>query len=209
MTTRFHLPIVCLAFCFNASLTAGPSVPPAISVTAGGLALASLASKPTITFTNKSGLLISDAEVVRTNDGVSLVWEKDGGASGGVVRLEDLPEDLRVRFGYDPAKTAAADELQTQRRAQWQQSVVAAQAAYLAQQQQAALNQNPPLADATNSFPVYTSPRNTPAHRHYIRYVRTYHPNRAPVSKPPVSKNGGGQKGKSATTQPKSSNPHP
>ena len=205
--TRFHLPIVCLAFCFNTARAAGPFVTPADSASAGGLALAASTSKPSITFTNKSGLLISDAEVVRTNDGVSLVWEKDGGASGGVVRLEDLPEDLRVRFGYDPAKTAAADVLAKQRHAQWQQSMVAAQAAYVAQQQ-AALNQNPPVEEATNSFPAYTSPRYTPPHRHNIKYVRVYHRHRHPVSKPPVNKTGGGQKGKPATP-PKSSNPHP
>ena len=203
---QFHLPVICLAFCFNTSLTAGPS---ADSASAGGLALVSSTSKPTFTFTNKSGLLISDAEVARTNDGVSLVWEKDGGASGGVVRLEDLPEDLRVRFGYDPASTAAADELERQRRSQWQQSIVAAQAAWLVQQKQTALNQTPPLADATNSFPVHASPRYAPPHRYHIRYVRLYHPHQPPVSKPPVNKTGGGQKGKPTTTQPNSSNPHP
>jgi hypothetical protein len=193
---QFHLPIICVVFCFNTALTAGPPVPPTDSTPAGGLTSAASASKPTITLTNQSGLLISEAEVVRTNDGVSLVWEKDGGASGGVVRLEALPEDLGVRFGYDPAKTAAADELQKQRHAQWQQSVVAAQAAYLAQQRQMALNQNPTRTDVTNSFPAYTSPRYTPPHRHYIRYMRIYYPHRPPVSKPPVNKTGGGQKEK-------------
>lgn len=190
--TRFHLPVFCLAFCLSGSLTPGQSVPPANGVSPGGSTLASPASKPTITFTNKSGLLISNAEVVRTNDGVSLVWEKESGASGGVIRLEDLPEDLQVLFGYDPVKTAAADELVKQRSARWQQSVIAAQAAYLAQQNQMASSQNPQPDDAANSIPVYTSPRNTPAHRHYIRYVRIYHPHRAPVSKPPVNKTGGG-----------------
>ncbi len=204
--TRFHLPILCLAFCFDHSLTAAPS---ASGTAAGGLTQALPASRPAITFTNKSGLLISDAEVVRTNDGVSLVWEKNGGASGGVVRLEDLPEDLQARFGYDPAKTAAADELDKQRRAQWQQSVVAAQAGWLAQQKQMALNQEPTLDDSADSYPVYASPRYAPTHRHYIRHVRTYRTKQATVSKPPATKTGVGQKGKTATTQPKSSNPHP
>jgi hypothetical protein len=70
-----------------------------------------------ITFTNKSGQAIMDADVVRITDGVSLVWEKDGGANSGMVRLEDLPDELRVRFGYNAAKTTAADELARQRRA--------------------------------------------------------------------------------------------
>jgi hypothetical protein len=129
LMTQFHLPIVCLAFCVNTSLIASSPISSANDTSPEALTLASTESKPAITFTNKSGQLISEAEVVSPNDGVSLVWKKDGGAIGGVVRLADLPEDLRARFGYDPAKNAAADELGRQRRAQWQQSVVAAQPA--------------------------------------------------------------------------------
>jgi hypothetical protein len=178
LMSRFQLPILCLAFCFSVALAASPSTPPARNDSAGASALTPSTSGPTITFTNKSGELISDAEVVRTNDGVSLVWEKDGGASGGTVRLEDLPEDLQQRFGYDPVKTAAADELKRQERAQWQQAVIAAQA------NQVATNQ--PSNHATNSFPVYTSPRYTPSHRHYI--VRRRHAYRRTTSKPPPIK---------------------
>jgi hypothetical protein len=54
----------------------------------------------------------------------------------GMVKLADLPEDLRIRFGYDPAKAAAADELEAEKKAQWQQQVLAAQAAQNAQQSQ-------------------------------------------------------------------------
>jgi len=191
MMIRVHCPIACLVFCIGVSLTVGLSTNSAL---AGELVPASSAPTPTITFTNKSGMLISDAEVVRTNGGVSLVWEKEGGASGGVIRLEDLPEVLRVRFGYDSTKTAAADQLEKQRRTQFQQSVIAAQATYLAQQNQLALNQSSALENSTNLYPVYTSPRSTPLHRHYIRYVRPTRSHPTPVSKPSVNKTGGGQK---------------
>lgn len=97
------------------------------------LKLARPTAWPKISFTNKSGILISDADVVRVNDGVSLVWEKGGGASGGVVRLEDLPEPLQIQFGYDPAKTARADALEQQRKQQWQQDVATSAAQVAAQ----------------------------------------------------------------------------
>jgi len=88
-------------------------------------------SQPTlITFMeDKTGTVISNAEVVRVIDGVSLIWRKDNGASGGLVRLEELPEELQVQFGYDPAKTADADALEAQKKAQWQAQLAAAQAA--------------------------------------------------------------------------------
>jgi hypothetical protein len=159
----FYLPILCLALCCSTKLIAAPSVSPAGSVSVEALTPASPTPNPTITFTNKSGMLITDAEVVRTNDGVSLVWEKDGGASGGVVRLEDLPPALRDRFGYDPAKTAAADELERQRRIQWQEAV-AARAAQIAKKVQATTNQIPSSVTTNNSSTSYSKPKRPPSH---------------------------------------------
>ena len=78
-----------------------------------------------ITFRSKSGRLVEDADVVRINDGVSLVWEKDGGSQGGVVRLENLSEDLQKQFGYDRDKTTAADEKQRQQELQRAQNMAA------------------------------------------------------------------------------------
>jgi hypothetical protein len=60
----------------------------------------------TITVKTSFGDVITNAEIVRVNEGVSLVW-KSGGA-GGVTKLADLPEDVRNLFGYDEAKAAAA-----------------------------------------------------------------------------------------------------
>jgi hypothetical protein len=82
---------------------------------AADIKLARGAAKNLITFTTKSGELIKDATVVSVWDGVSLIWTK--GASGGVVRLEDLPEDLRRQFGYDPEKTKAADTSAAEKKA--------------------------------------------------------------------------------------------
>jgi hypothetical protein len=99
---------------------------------ANELKLARPSAPTTITFINSSGLVISNAEVVRVNDGVSLIW-RTGPTSGGMVKLADLPEDLRDKFGYDAAKTEAADALTKERKAQWQQQVLAAQAAQQSQ----------------------------------------------------------------------------
>ncbi|HEX5400548.1 MAG TPA: hypothetical protein VFY06_15990 [Verrucomicrobiae bacterium] len=92
------------------------------------LKLARPSSPQTFTFTTKSGEVITNAEVVRIFvEGVSLIWRS--GSSMGVVELADLPEDLQIRFGYDPAKAAAAEELEKQKKAQWQQQAAASQQA--------------------------------------------------------------------------------
>jgi hypothetical protein len=85
------------------------------------------ADKTTISFVNTSGELITNAEVVRVIDGVSLIW-RNGPASSGMIKLADLPEDLRVRFGYDAAKTKAADDLAKANKERWQQEADAATA---------------------------------------------------------------------------------
>ena len=59
--------------------------------------------------------MITDAEVKPYVPGVSLIWHGEG-AGGGVVKLADLPENLRARFGYDPAKAAAADAREQEKR---------------------------------------------------------------------------------------------
>lgn len=82
----------------------------------------------TISFVKKTGEVVTNAEVVRIIDGVSLIY-RTGPTSGGMVRLEDLPEGLRNEFGYDSVKTAAADNLAAKQRAQWQQQLLAAQQA--------------------------------------------------------------------------------
>jgi hypothetical protein len=84
-------------------------------------------SRTTISFVTPSGEVIHNAEVVRVIDGVSLIW-RSGPTSGGLIRLADLPEDLRARFGYDPAKTKVADDLMAANKAKWQQEANAAAA---------------------------------------------------------------------------------
>jgi hypothetical protein len=63
-------------------------------------------TRPThITFKSLFGTIITNAEVVRVNNGVSLDWKDSLGS--GTVRLADLPHDLRILFGFDPDREAA------------------------------------------------------------------------------------------------------
>jgi hypothetical protein len=59
----------------------------------------------TITFVNSTGTTVSNAVVVRVVDGAYLIWRQ--GASGGMVKLSDLPDSIRTRFGYDQSKATA------------------------------------------------------------------------------------------------------
>jgi hypothetical protein len=88
----------------------------------------------TITFTDTSGQIVTNAQVVRVNDGVSLIWRD--GVSGGLLKLADLSEALRKQFGYDPAKAAAADEADRQKKEESAQAYVAAQQAAIANAQE-------------------------------------------------------------------------
>lgn len=63
--------------------------------------------------------------MVRLNEGVSVIWRK--GASGGTVKLANLPENMRRRFGYDPSKAAYAEEIEKAKRRQSQAEIQAAQ----------------------------------------------------------------------------------
>ena len=55
----------------------------------------------TITFTNKSGEVTSNAVVTKV-DGSKLFYRYSAGGGGGTVRLADLPGGLQARFGYIP-----------------------------------------------------------------------------------------------------------
>ena len=92
------------------------------------LKLARASAPTTITFINSSGVVVTNAEVVRVIDGVGLIY-RSGPTSGGMVKLADLPENLRNEFGYDATKTEAADALAKEQKAQWQKQALAAQAA--------------------------------------------------------------------------------
>ena len=52
----------------------------------------------TISFTSTSGEAITNAEVVRVVDNAYVIWRR--GARAGMVKVADLPEDLRSRFSY-------------------------------------------------------------------------------------------------------------
>ena len=67
----------------------------------------------TITFTNKDGIIISNAEVVRVEVN-KLIWRL--GAGGGSIKLTDLPNDVRARFGYDAARASQQDVVEREKR---------------------------------------------------------------------------------------------
>ncbi len=108
------------------------------------------AAKATISFMNTSGQLITNAEVVRVIDGVNLIW-RTGPTSGGMIRLADLPKDLRERFGYDEAKTKIADDQAAANKTRWQQE---ANAAAIAQAQS---QYGSPADNYPNNANSYTS----------------------------------------------------
>src|SRR5688572_2708716 len=68
----------------------------------------------TMTVTTSFGTVIANAEIVRVNEGVSLVW-RSGGA-GGIAKLADLPEELQAVFGFDPFKATAVETAEKERR---------------------------------------------------------------------------------------------
>lgn len=84
----------------------------------------------TVSFVDESGHFMKDAKVVSVQEGVSLIWRD--GASGGVLKLARLPEDLRKLFRYDPAKAAAADERERLKKQQEADAAAAAQRAAVA-----------------------------------------------------------------------------
>jgi hypothetical protein len=73
-----------------------------------GNSLAQTNSTPiVISFTNSFGDYITNAQVVSWNAN-KLIYRCPGG--GGTIRLDKLPQDLQIRFNYDPAKAAKADQ---------------------------------------------------------------------------------------------------
>jgi hypothetical protein len=77
---------------------------------------------PTVISFYSTGLgeTIRKAEVKPYVQGISLLW-RDATGRAGVVKLADLPEDLRAQFGYDADKAKAADEAEALKRArEWQ-----------------------------------------------------------------------------------------
>jgi hypothetical protein len=62
-----------------------------------------LSETNSITFTNKSGLIISNAAVLSFN-AIDVFYEVTGG--GARVHLADLPPTLQQQFGYDPHKAS-------------------------------------------------------------------------------------------------------
>ena len=93
-----------------------------------------------ITFTNRDGNVVSNAEVLQIFPN-KLVWEQNPGTiseNPGVVKLSDLPPDLQVRFGYDAQKAAAADEKEKRDLAALRQRIAANAAALSKQQAEAA-----------------------------------------------------------------------
>ena len=65
----------------------------------------------TITFTNKSGDVISNAVVTKVEAG-KVTYRYSVGVGGGVVPLADLPEGLRAPFGDSPDRADNAAALQ-------------------------------------------------------------------------------------------------
>ncbi|MES3030965.1 MAG: hypothetical protein V4697_00970 [Patescibacteria group bacterium] len=72
------------------------------------LSLARKARPTRISFKNGFGTTITNAEVVKVNEGVSLDWRDALGS--GTVRLADLSKELQDLFNFDPEKDATESE---------------------------------------------------------------------------------------------------
>lgn len=105
-------------------------------------------SLTTITFTTSSGT-VTNAQVKPYVEGVSLIWSDTNTGSGGIVKLSDLPEELRARLGYDPGKAAFADTLEKEK-------------------QQAPAQQQVQVIPGSSS-PSYNSPSFSGTDRVYVR----------------------------------------
>lgn len=124
-------------------------------------------SNSTISFINDSGELITNAEVVRVIDGVNLIW-RNGPTRGGMIKLADLPEKLRVRFGYDAAKTKAFDDLTKANKVRWQQEADNSSAAQVTAAQ---------YDLSSDDVPTYSGDGNVYVHGYYRSngtYVNAY-----------------------------------
>ncbi|MCX6927782.1 MAG: hypothetical protein NT154_31920 [Verrucomicrobia bacterium] len=73
----------------------------ALVILTAGVPVLAQTNYGTITFTNKSGDVISNAVVTKVEAGkLTLRYTAEFG--GGVVAVADLPEGLRARFGSSP-----------------------------------------------------------------------------------------------------------
>ena len=79
-----------------------------------GSCTAALAQTNYITFTNKEGVVITGAEVIRV-EANKLTYRLREGAGGGVVKFMDLPESIRARFGYDEVHGVQAEKAERER----------------------------------------------------------------------------------------------
>jgi hypothetical protein len=96
------------------------------TVIALALALGGAAHAQTnVTFTNSSGLVITNAEVIRW-DKANLIYRS--GSAMGAVKLSSLPEELRERFGFD-AESAKASEAREKSRREADSRMLAAEKA--------------------------------------------------------------------------------
>jgi hypothetical protein len=66
------------------------------------------------TLTNSTGDVITNAVLVKLTPNNFIYKTPDGGE--GMMRLDSLSKNLQDRFGYDPLKSALADEVERQRR---------------------------------------------------------------------------------------------
>ena len=66
------------------------------------------------TVTNSAGEVFTNAVAVKLMPN-KLIYSTPNGAMG-TLRLDALPTDLQERFGYDPSKAAAADEIDGQKK---------------------------------------------------------------------------------------------
>ena len=84
--------------------------------TADEMKLARAVRPDIITVVDSSGRAITNAEVVRVVDSAYVIWRSPHEGMG-MTKLESLPEDIRTRFGYDPAKAAVAYRVEEKRKA--------------------------------------------------------------------------------------------
>ncbi len=78
----------------------------ALSILLLSLLAAGAQTNIVISFTNSSGIFITNATVVKLMPN-KLIYRTDAG--GGVARLDTLPGDVQAKLGYDPVRSEAAD----------------------------------------------------------------------------------------------------
>ena len=69
----------------------------------------------TISFTNKTGTVISNAEIIKVEP--SKIIYRTGPSVFDSVKFVDLPDEVQKRFGYNPEKSAAGEQSEERQRA--------------------------------------------------------------------------------------------